>query len=97
MDPRPKPVLDLSAVALILTANTVKIDENLSVNPDFLVGGLVTPVLPRKDWKATKLREKIDAGAQFVQTHICMDVDLLRHYCRPVSYTHLTLPTILLV
>jgi len=82
MDPRPKPVLDLSAVALIQTANTVKIDENLSVNPDFLVGGLVTPVLPRKDWKATKLREKIDAGAQFVQTHICMDVDLLRHYCR---------------
>jgi methylenetetrahydrofolate reductase (NADPH) len=82
LKPRPKPVLDLSAIDLILTASTLKIDEKLTVNPDFLVGGVVTPVLPKHQWKAKQLREKIDAGAQFVQTHICMDVELLTHYLK---------------
>ena len=82
LKPRPKPVLDLSAIDLILTANTVKIDEKLTVSPDFLVGGLVTPVMPKPNWKAKQFREKIDAGAQFVQTHICMDIELLRRYLR---------------
>jgi len=82
LKPKPKPVLDLSAIDLILTASTVKIDEKLTVNPDFLVGGVVTPVLPKPRWKAKQVREKIDAGAQFLQTHICMDVELLRHYLK---------------
>ena len=78
--PRPKPVLDLVATDLIRTATTMKIDENLTHNPDFFVGGVVTPVSPKPTWEAKKLREKIDAGAQFVQTHICLDVTLLRQY-----------------
>lgn len=78
--PRPKPVLDLVATDLIRTATTMKIDENLTRNPDFFVGGVVTPVIPKPTWEARKVREKIDAGAQFVQTHICLDVALLRQY-----------------
>jgi len=38
--------------------------------------------MPKPNWKAKQLREKIDAGAQFVQTHICMDIELLRRYLR---------------
>lgn len=82
MKPRPKPVLDLTAVDLIRAAYTVKSDEQLTENPDFFIGGIVTPVMPKKDWAAKQMREKIDAGAQFLQTHICMDTELLRHYCR---------------
>ena len=78
--PKPKPVMDLSATDLIRTATTMKDDEKLTQNPDFFVGGIVTPVLPKPGWKAKQLREKIDAGAQFVQTHICMDVSILRGY-----------------
>jgi len=78
--PRPKPVLDLVATDLIRTATTMKVDENLAHNPDFLVGGVVTPVIPKPTWEAKKVREKIDAGAQFLQTHICLDVGLLRQY-----------------
>lgn len=90
MVPRPKPVLDLTAVDLIRAANTVKEDEQLTENPDFFIGGIVTPVLPKKDWKAKQMREKIDAGAQFIQTHICMDIELLRHYCRYLVENKLT-------
>lgn len=78
--PKPKPVLDLAAVDLIRTAAKLKTDERLTYCPDFFVGGLVTPVLPRATWKAVKLTEKIEAGAQFVQTHICMDLSLLKRY-----------------
>ncbi len=80
--PRPKPVLDVNAVDLIRIANTVNADENLTVKPDFLVGGVVTPVMPKPDWKAKQLREKVDAGAHYLQTHICMDVTLLRRYLK---------------
>jgi methylenetetrahydrofolate reductase (NADPH) len=80
--PRPKPVLDLSATDLILTAATIKKDEDLKRRPEFFIGGVVTPVGPNPNWKPRKLLEKIDAGAQFVQTHTCMDVDLLRRYMR---------------
>lgn len=78
--PRPKPVLDLNATELIRTATTIKNDENLRTQPDFFVGGVVTPVAPGPRWTPKKLLEKIDAGAQFVQTHTCMDVDVLRSY-----------------
>jgi len=78
--PRPKPVLDLSATELIRTATTIKADEKLRTSPDFFVGGVVTPVSPGPHWKPKKLLEKIEAGAQFVQTHTCMDIELLRRY-----------------
>ena len=55
--PRPKPVLDLSATDLIRTATTIKIDEKLRTNPDFFIGGVVTPVAPGPHWKPKKLLE----------------------------------------
>lgn len=88
--PRPKPVMDLSATDLIRTAATMKIDEKLTQNLDFFVGGVVTPVMPKPSWEAKQLREKIDAGAQFVQTHICMDVELLRRYLSHLVANKLT-------
>lgn len=80
--PRPKPVLDLDAIELIRTAEIIRADERLPHRPDFLIGAPVTPVSPGPRWKPAKLKEKIDAGARFVQTHLCMDVDLLRSYMK---------------
>lgn len=81
-EPRPKPVLDLKATDLIRTAATIRADERLYKRPEFLIGGLVTPVSPGPKWKPAKLLEKIDAGAQFIQTHLCMNVGLLQRYLR---------------
>ena len=80
MNPRPKPVRDLSAVELIRTAAAFKDNDTLTTDPDFMIGGVVTPVLPKPGWEAKQFREKVDAGAQYLQTHICMDVELLRRY-----------------
>ena len=78
--PKPKPVMDLTATDLIRTATIMKFDDKVVSNPDFFVGGFATPVMPKANWGAKNLREKIAAGAQFIQTHICMDVKLLRQY-----------------
>lgn len=80
--PRPKGVLDLSATDLIRTAKTINGDEKLTSPPDFLIGAAVTPVMPRSNWKPKKLLDKINAGAAYLQTHLCMDVDLLKRYAR---------------
>lgn len=78
--PKPKPVMDLTATELIRTATLMKSDEKLACRPDFLVGGFATPVIPKANWGAKNLREKIAAGAQFIQTHLCMDLTVLRQY-----------------
>ena len=90
VQPRPKPVLDLDAIELIRTAKTICDDERLPQRPDFLIGAPVTAVSPGPRWKPAKLKEKIDAGAQFVQSHLCMDVDLLRSYLRRLVSERLT-------
>ena len=38
--------------------------------------------MPKPSWKAAKLIEKVEAGAQFLQTHICMDTRVLSAYMR---------------
>lgn len=81
-DPRPKAVLDLDATELIATATKVKSDEALPAMPDFYVGGLVTPHRPDPDWTPEKLLRKIDAGAQFMMTNVCMELGVLRGWFR---------------
>lgn len=87
--PRPKAVLDVDATELIATAAKMKNDARLNVLPDFFIGGLVTPHVPKPDWNPEKLRKKVDAGAQFMQTHVCMDIPLLRTYMKHLVATRL--------
>ena len=81
-DPKPKPILDVNAAELIRIASMLKSDSRLRHCPDFFVGGVITPQVPRKNWKAKILEEKIYAGAQFIQTHICMNMDLLGKFMK---------------
>lgn len=89
-EPRPKAVFDLTAAELIEIASKMKADERLPVLPDLYVGSVITPHSPEPGWEPRKLTEKADAGAQFVQTHICMDPDLLRSYMKHLVASGLT-------
>lgn len=80
--PRPKAVHDLDAAELIATASKLTLDERMSALPEFYIGGLITPHAPKPGWKAAKLNEKIEAGAQFAITHVCMDIPLLQIYMK---------------
>lgn len=80
--PRPRAVFDVDAAELIAMACNIKADENLPALPELFVGSVVTPHSPQPGWIPEKLTVKADAGAQFVQTHICMDMPLLRNYMK---------------
>jgi methylenetetrahydrofolate reductase (NADPH) len=47
--------------------------------PLFL-GGADLPIDPPADWTPKSLIAKVEAGADFVQTQFCMDVDVARRY-----------------
>ncbi len=85
-DPPPKAVFDLDSKALISLAAGMRDDGVLATGgeiaspPRLFIGAADMPVEPLPDWQPTSLREKIDAGAQFVQTQLCYDIGLMRRY-----------------
>lgn len=88
--PRPKAVLDLNASELIQIASNLQAEDRLENVPEMLVGGMVNPHEPKADWAARKVVEKADAGAKFMMTHICMNMELLRRYMKRLVSIQLT-------
>ena len=83
-EPRPKAVFDLNATELIATVSSIASDEESPAMPDLLTGGAVTPHNPNPEWQPLKLTAKADAGAQFMMTYICMDIDMLRNFMKHI-------------
>ena len=78
--PRPKAVLDIEVKELIATARLINDDEKLGTTADFLLGASVTVLDPAPHWEPEELIAKADAGAHFVITQLCFDIDILRRY-----------------
>ena len=75
-----KPVFDIDSVQLIKLINDMDrgIDfagEKLIGAPSFTVGGVVNPGADPIEGQLVKLKKKIDAGAEFIQTQIVYDMD----------------------
>jgi methylenetetrahydrofolate reductase (NADPH) len=81
-NPRPRAVFDVDANELIGMASKMTAEECLPALPDLYVGSVITPHAPNPGWIPEKLCQKADAGAQFAQTHICMDSALLSNYMK---------------
>lgn len=85
-DPPPKPVFDLDSKDLIRLAAGMRDDGALASGreitspPRLFIGAADMPIDPAPDWRPTSLREKIEAGAQFVQTQLCYDIGVVRRY-----------------
>lgn len=87
--PRPKAIMDVNATELIALANNIKQDEVLPSLNQFLLGGVVTPIIPKKGWPAKNLTKKVDAGAQFIITHTCLDMNIIKTYMKRLVETKL--------
>jgi methylenetetrahydrofolate reductase (NADPH) len=75
--PKTEQVFDIGSRRLIKTA------MGLNGNPeiaDFYIGSVITTFKPKSGWRAKSLITKTDAGARFLQTQMCFDMDLLRRY-----------------
>jgi methylenetetrahydrofolate reductase (NADPH) len=89
--PDTKPVFDLDTQALVTMAAMMR-DEGklpsgraLQGRPDFFIGATDSPLDPPPNWVPDKLRAKIEAGAAFMQTQFCMDLDVLTRYLRRLA------------
>ena len=74
---------------MITLANQIRNDEKLPSNNNFLIGGVVTPFTPKIGWPAKNLSEKVDAGANFMITHTCLNMELIRTYMERLVATKL--------
>lgn len=88
--PDAKPVCDLDSMSLLQTARILR-DEGrflsgrkLSVSPRLFLGGADNPFAPPFDMRPMRLARKIAAGAQFIQTQYCFDLELLAAYMQRV-------------
>jgi len=83
-------VFDLTGRDLIAMAGSMNEDESLGKAKPFLIGAGARLYRARAGWQAESLREKAGAGARFLQTQICYNLDLLRHYLQRLVAARMT-------
>ena len=82
--PEAKPIYDIDSVHLIRIARIMR-DQGtylsgrpLADRPNFLIGAVENPFAPPRDFRPMRLGTKIEAGAEFIQTQICFNLDTMR-------------------
>ncbi len=88
--PEAKPVFDLDSLSMLEMIRTMR-DEarflsgrKLTVPPRVFLGAAANPFAPPLDYRPHRLAKKIAAGAQFIQTQYCFDIDRFREYMKVV-------------
>ncbi|MEM8497039.1 MAG: methylenetetrahydrofolate reductase [Pseudomonadota bacterium] len=84
--PDAKPVFDMDCMTSLQMIRGMR-DESrflsgrkLSAPPQVFLGAAANPFAPPFDFRPIRLQKKIEAGAQFVQTQYCFDIDMLKQY-----------------
>lgn len=84
--PQAKPVFDLESITLLSMLRRMR-DESrfqsgrkITQPPRVFLGAAANPFMPPHDFRPIRLAKKIEAGAQFIQTQYCFDVELLERF-----------------
>ncbi len=89
--PQAKPVFDLDSPALLKIARTLRDEHHfqsgrkISYAPRVFLGAAENPMVPPLALRALRLAKKVEAGAQFIQTQYCYDMERLREFMRSVE------------
>lgn len=82
--PEAKPVFDLDSISLLTTIRTMR-DESrflsgrqLDLAPKMFAGSTINPFVPPIESRVSQLQKKVAAGAEFIQTQYCFDMDALK-------------------
>lgn len=84
--PQAKPVFDLDSMSTLNMLRGMRDDHRflsgrqLTSPPRVFLGAAANPFAPPLDYRPLRLEKKIDAGAQFVQTQYCFDIEQFRTY-----------------
>ncbi|MBB3192468.1 methylenetetrahydrofolate reductase [Halomonas cerina] len=89
--PQAKPVFDLDSISLLQIARNMR-DEHrfesgrrIETPPRIFLGAAENPFVPPLDWRPHRLAKKVAAGAQFIQTQYCFDIERLRDFMLKVN------------
>lgn len=80
IQPVRKQVFDTGAKRFLATAKSLSDSREARGLPALNLGTMATLFNPEDDWEPRELIAKVDAGANFIQTQICLDPDLLRRW-----------------
>ncbi len=89
--PGAKPVFDLDAISLLQTAKIVRDQghylsgRSIEHPPKMFLGAAANPFVPPFEFRPQRLRKKIEAGAEFIQTQFCYDIPRLRKFMSAVT------------
>ena len=84
--PEAKPVFDLDSMSMLNMIRAMRDERqfmsgrSISEPPRIFLGAAANPFAPPLDYRPHRLAKKIEAGAQFVQTQYCFDIDMFRTY-----------------
>ena len=82
--PEAKPVFDLDSISLLTTIRMMRDKEQflsgrkLDLAPKLFAGSTINPFVPPVESRISQLQKKIAAGAEFIQTQYCFDMDVLK-------------------
>jgi methylenetetrahydrofolate reductase (NADPH) len=88
--PEAKPVFDVDCMSMLSMVRGMRDDgqflsgRKLSSPPNVFLGAAANPFAPPFDYRPLRLEKKVTAGAQFVQTQYCYDMDMFRNYMAAV-------------
>ena len=88
--PQAKPVFDLDCMSLLKMTRNMRDNaqfesgRKLDHAPPVFLGAAANPFAPPHEWRADRLAKKVAAGAQFIQTQYCYDIELLKSYMQRV-------------
>jgi methylenetetrahydrofolate reductase (NADPH) len=85
-----RPVFDLTGRELIAMAAEMTRPQEQGGGEAFLIGVGARAFRPVLGWNGDSLAVRADAGARFLQTQLCMNLNLLRHYMRRLEESGLT-------
>jgi methylenetetrahydrofolate reductase (NADPH) len=95
-EPEAKPVYDLDSKAVMTLARDMRDQGTLPSGraidppPSLFIGAADTPLDPPPGWRPEGLLAKAEAGADFVQTQFCFDLEVARRYAARVVETGIT-------
>lgn len=88
--PEARPVFDLDSVSLLRIARdmrdrgTFASGRRIEVPPNLFIGATANPFVPPFADRVANLERKVEAGAQFIQTQFCFDLDRFADFMRAV-------------
>jgi len=89
-EPKTKQVFDIGAKRLVGAAKAIQQDPRLANAEKLFIGTIALAFDPAINWKPSALLGRSDAGARFIQTQLCFDIDALRRYVQKLSAAKLT-------